>query len=347
MATTNSARGFITIVDMNDNKTLSFGISANQATTQIADPNNNTYAPDYTTTNLVLTPFLYYSGGSTDQISQCTNISWTINGGSTSGWGSVASTNPCALTINKNLTNVNQLLIVCSADFVDPDTSVTTTVKTSITISKLKSSGDNLNCIITYPGGTYFYNETVASVQMTANMYVGTTLDTTGVSYEWYKLINGTWTKLTSQNAGTISGYTGRTITIYPDDVLNFEQFKAKVKDTDTASGTYNQTAECISDIIYDLSDPYSIEIYSSTGNILTAGATSTTLTADVLRGGIRIAENDALYTNATFTWEKYLKNGNKDTSWGTSGVKTGRSITVLRDEIDVKSMFICTMSLS
>jgi len=80
-----------------------------------------------------------------------------------------------------------------------------------------------MNCIITYPGGTYFYNDTVASVKMTANMYIGTTLDTTNVGYTWYKLINGTWTKLTSSNAGTISGYTGRTITIYPDDVLNFE----------------------------------------------------------------------------------------------------------------------------
>lgn len=347
MATTNTGRGFITIVDMNDNRTLSFGISSNQATTQIVDPNNNLYAPDYTTTNLVLTPFLYYSGGSTDQISQCTNITWTINGGSTSGWGTVASTNPCALTINHNLANVSQLLVVCTANFVDPDTSVSTTVKSSITISKLSSAGDNINCILTFPGSSIFYNDSVASIQIQASMYVGTTLDTTNINYEWYQLMNGSWTKLTSSNHGTIANYTNRTITIYPDDVLNFEQFKCKVKDTDTASGTYNQTAESMPVIVYDLSDPYAIEIYSSTGNILTAGASSTTLRADVTRGGIIISDQDSLYTNATFTWQKYLKNGNLDTSWGTNGVKTGRTQTVLRDEIDVKSMFICTLTLS
>jgi len=166
------------------------------------------------------------SGGSNNMISQCTNISWQVNGGAASSWGSVASTNPCALTINKNLTNVNQLICVCTATFVDPQSSVTTNLKTEITISKLLSAGDNLNCIITFPGGQYFYNDTIASVQLTASMYVGSKLDTTNVGYTWYKLINGTWTKLTSSNHGSISGYTGRTITIYPADVLNFESFK-------------------------------------------------------------------------------------------------------------------------
>lgn len=347
MATTNIARGGITIVDMNDSKTLSFGISANRPTTQIADPNNNTYVPDYTSTTLVLTPYLYYSGGSTDQISQCTNISWTINGGSTSGWGTVASSNPCALTINHNLTNVDQLLIVCSAKFVDPDTAAETSLKTSMTISKLKSSGDNLLCIIDYPnGGTFFYNDTVASVTLRANMYVGTTLDDSLVNYQWYKLINGAWTQLTNANKGTLVGITSRQLVVYPDDVLNFEQFKVVVTDNDPNAGTYQNTAEAISQLIIDNSDPYRIEPYSTTGDILTQGAPNTTITANVSRGGVIIPENDSLYTNATFSWQKFNKNGVLDTTFGTNGTYTGRSFSVHRDSIDVKAFFVCTMSI-
>jgi len=119
------------------------------------------------------------------------------------------------------------------------------------------------------------------------------------------------------------------------------------VRDTDQNSGTYDKTAEAVSREIVDLSDPLDIEIYCASGNILTQGAASATLRADVLRGGVRISDNDSIYTNATFTWTKMNKNGVQDNTFGTNGTKTGRSITVLRDEIDIKATFFVEMTQS
>lgn len=340
--TQNRAKGYITITDLNDGATLNFGISANGATTQIYNPDSGVYNKDFTTNNLVLTPFLYVTGESNDMMSQVTNVSWTVNGGSATTWGSVGQSSPYALTINHNLTgNTTSLHCVVTGTYTDPHTNVTTGIKTELTITRLDTAGSTLVCLLTYPTGTYFYNATIASVQITATMYCGTTEDTTNVSYEWYQLISGTWTKLTSSNHGTIAGYTGRTITIYQDDVLNFEQFKCIVKDTDTTSGTYNKTAEAISQIITDLSDQYAVEIYNPSGPILTKGATSTTLTANITQNGLAIAENNTLYNSVTFTWSKYDKTGTFVSNWGTSGHKTGRTITVTRDEIDIKGTFV------
>ena len=347
MAVSTQARGWFSVVDLNDGRSLNFGISANGATTQIYNPDTGKYNKDFTTTNLVLTPFLYISGESNDMISNVSSVTWKINNGNATTYGTVGTSSPFKLTINKNLVGVDSLNCVITGTYTDPETGITTKVTAQETITKLTTAGSTLSCILTYPTNTYFYNDTISSVQITATMFCGSTEDTTNVSYTWYMFTSSGWTKITSSNHGTIAGYTGRTITIYPDDVLDRAQFKCIVKDTDSTSGTYNKTAEAVSREIVDLSDPLTIEIYAPSGNILTQGAESTTLRADVLRGGVRIPDNDSLYTNATFSWTKMNKNGVQDTTWGTSGVKTGRSITVLRDEIDIKATFFVEMTQS
>ena len=49
----NIARGQITVVDLNDGKTLNMFLSSNQAATQIYNVDNQTYTPNYT-----VSPFL-------------------------------------------------------------------------------------------------------------------------------------------------------------------------------------------------------------------------------------------------------------------------------------------------
>ena len=46
------------------------------------------------------------------------------------------------------------------------------------------------------------------------------------------------------------------------------------------------------------------------------------------------------------FSWKKYNKDGTQDTAWGTSGVKTGKTITVTAAEVDVKATFVVELSL-
>ena len=347
MATSNTARGWFTIVDLNDGRTLNFGISANGATTQIFNPDSGVYNADFTTTPLTLAPFLYITGESNNMIAQVSNISWTVNGSNATDWGTVGNSSPYALTITRNLNgNTTSLQCVVTGRFTDPETGLTTTVTSEKTITRLDTAGSTLFCLLTYPGSTYFYNDSVASIQITATMFCGTTADTTNVEYTWYKYSTGGWTKITSSNHGTITGWNNtRTITIYPDDVLDLEQFKCVVKDKDQTSGTFDKTAEAVSEIIRDLSDPYSVNIDCSTGNILTQGAESARLYANVYRAGQIITDNN-FYTNVTFEWTKADKDGNAVSNWGTSGKKTGRYIDVTRDEITIKATYFVTVHI-
>ena len=65
--------------------------------------------------------------------------------------------------------------------------------------------------------------------------------------------------------------------------------------------------------------------------------------TVNIWQNGAQL--DDSFFNGATITWRKYNKLGVLDTSWGTNGAKTGRSLTVTRDEISVAATFIVEIS--
>ena len=230
-----------------------------------------------------------------------------------------------------------QMHIECEITYVDPDTTAETKAKANVSYSKTENAGQ-LICAIAYaPNGTVFKNDNSTSLKAHCDMWRGSTIDNTNVTYKWYKLGSGVWTEITSTNAGGITGYTTNEITIPASAVLNFESFKCEIKDNDSSSGTYNTT---VADIISfaDMSDPYQVEITTPQGTTLTSGLTQTTLTANVWQNGSLLSET--FFTGATCRWRKFDKNGVLDSAWGSSGIKTGRSLTVTRDEISVAATF-------
>lgn len=342
------ARGQITIVDLNDAKSMNMYLGSNQPLTQIFNKENSTYVPSWTASPfLVVTPELYVSGTTTNVISRLKAApAYTINGGAISVFGgTVAATAPYALTIKNNMTSVSQMKVECSGIYVDPDTSLETPVKAVINFSKTENAGQ-LICAIAYaPKGNVFKNDQASTLTAHCDLWRGSTIDNTKVSYQWYKLkTDGTWETLAASNSYGITGTTTNEITIPASAVLNFESFKCTIKDTDTASGTYNTS---VSDIISfsDLSDPYIVEVSSTTGDKIVNGAGSTTLNVKVWQNGEVFADS-AADTKFSFSWKKYKKDGTQDTAWGTSGVKTGRSLTVTAAEVDVKATFIVELSL-
>ena len=62
------AQGQFTIIDYNDALTLTGYIGSNHPKTQMYNPDNASYTPNWASTNLVLTPSLYVIGTTTDQI---------------------------------------------------------------------------------------------------------------------------------------------------------------------------------------------------------------------------------------------------------------------------------------
>ena len=340
------SRGQITIVDLNDGKSINLYLGSNVATTQIFNKENSSYVPSWAASPfLVITPEVYVTGVGTDQVSRLKGTPvWKINGSTTlSTFGATAAaTAPYALTIKNNMTSVNQLQVECEVTYVDPDTTAETKAKANITYTKTTNAGQ-LICAIAYaPSGTVFKNGDVTTLKAHCDMWRGSVIDNTNVTYSWQKLGSGTWTTITSANAGGITGYTTNEITIPESAVLNFESFKCVIKDTDTASGTYNTS---VSDIISfaDMSDPYQVEITAPAGTTLTSGLTSTALTVNCWQNGVLLPET--CFPGATCTLRKFNKLRVADATWGTAGVKTGRSLTVTRDEISVAATYTVEIS--
>lgn len=335
------SRGQITIVDLSDGKSINLYLGSNVATTQIFNKENSTYNPNWGVSPfLVITPEVYVTGNSSNQIGQLLGApTWKINGSTNlATYGATAATaSPYKLTIKNNMATYSQMLVECELTYVDPETTAQTKAKANITYTKTENAGQ-LICAIAYaPLGTVFKNGNATSLKAHCDMWRGSTIDNTNVTYTWYKLGSGTWTQITSTNAGGISGYTTNEITIPASAVLNFESFRCTIKDTDASSGTYNTT---VSDIISfaDMSDPYQVEILAPNGTTLTSGLTSTILTAQCWQNGALLP--DSFFTGATCRWRKFNKNGVLDSSWGSAGIKTGRSITVSRAEVEVAATF-------
>ena len=79
------AQGQFTIIDYNDALTLTGYIGSNHAKTQMYNPDNGTYTPNWASTNLVLTPSLYVIGTTTDQIASAnvTSVKWYVGSSTT------------------------------------------------------------------------------------------------------------------------------------------------------------------------------------------------------------------------------------------------------------------------
>ena len=91
-----------------------------------------------------------------------------------------------------------------------------------------------------------------------------------------------------------------------------------------------------------DNSDPIQVVISSTGGDVFKNGQGSTTLTAVCYQAGVEI---DSAGTG-TYTWTKYDKDGAVDTSWGTNGSKTGKTLSVGTADVDTKATFMVVVEL-
>lgn len=338
------ARGQISIIDLNDAKSLNMYLRSSQPTTQIFNSDNNSFVPDWSASPfLVITPELFVSGTTADQIEQVkTKPVYTINGSTNlADYGAtVADRAPYALTINKNMVNCSQLRVQISAVYTDPNiASFETPVKAEIQFTKTTNAGATI-CAIGYtPKGNVFKNDHTSTLTAHCDMWRGSSIDNTDVSYQWYKMnTDGAWEALTEKKAYGCTGYNTNELTIPASAVLNFDAFKCEITDTDASSGTYNTK---VSDVItfLDQSDPYYVEIYSTTGDKLMNGQGSTTLSAKVWQAGECFEDSDA-NSKFTFKWKKFSSSGVQDTTFA----KTGSSITVNASEISQKATFVCEL---
>ena len=91
-----------------------------------------------------------------------------------------------------------------------------------------------------------------------------------------------------------------------------------------------------------DNSDPIQVVVTSTGGDVFKNGVGSTVLTAVVYQAGAEIDADG----KGTYTWTKNNKDGAIDTSWGTSGSKTGKTLSVSSSDVATKATFMVVVTL-
>ena len=356
------AQGQFTIVDYNDALTLTGYIGSNLAKTQMYNPDNDTYTPSWAATNLVLTPSLYVIGTTTDQIasSAVTSVKWYIGSSNTaittSGNYALSGTKNHILTIKGNvMAGLPGIDYRCVVTYKDSSTGLSITHPLTISFSRVVNGTGITDLLVTTPAGNVFKNSEVASLTAKAELWRGSTVDITNVAYAWgvmdssvtstsstgYDAAFGVgWRKLADTN-GMYTGTSTATMTVYAAAVDSYAVFKCIATDSDSASSTYNSKFADVATFI-DHSDPIQVVITSTGGDVFKNGQGSTVLKAVCYQAGNEIDAEG----KGTYTWTKYNKDGAVDTSWGTSGSKTGKTLSVANTDVDTKATFMVTVTL-
>jgi hypothetical protein len=326
--------GQITIMDFNDAVTLTGYISSNHNKSIRYNGDSQTYLPDFTDNNLVLTPSLFKAGSSTDLMVAGTNIksvTWKRKSNLQTGENdlssgeTVASSFPKALTVSSQpfSATVFSVEYICTIVYTDPTTGLDLIYKNSVTFNKVTDGNNIAIAEISADPGFVFKNKVPSSTKLTAHLYRGATKDTTNLTYQWQKLVGATWTDITSA--------TSVDFTVNQSDVASIQQYRVIISDT-VAADTH--TSDPVS--VMDFNDPIQVVVKSSNGEIFKNGVISTDITAHLYQNGEEI---DAAGTEYTYTWAKVDKDGTS------SPYGTGKTKSVGASDVEARSTFICTVS--
>lgn len=349
------ATGQITIVDYNDALTLSGFINSNLVKTQMYNPDNGSYIPSWATSPfLVLTPSLYKVGSTADIITSAAvkDVKWFeyVNDVETQITATsnrvLSGTKSHILTIKTNeVAGLSGKDYTCAVTYEDEGTGLELTHKFSISFSRVVNGSGISDAIALAPEGNVFKNGEIASLKATCDLWRGSSIDDTSVTYQWYQQDSTVvtdqgggvgWKKLTNVS-GKYAGVTTRELTIYPDSFTNVGVFKCGIKDTDSESASYNTTFWDVVTFL-DNTDPIAVTVSSTGGDTFKNGEGSSVLTARLFQAG---SEIDSDGSNYTYVWKKYKKDGTLDTNFN----KTGKSISVTGSDVDVKGTFVCEIS--
>lgn len=348
-----TAQGQFTIIDYNDALTLTGFINSNLSKTQMYNPDNDAYTPNWATTNLVLTPSLFLAGSSSDIITstEVQTVSWyegtSTTAITTGGSYALSGTKSHILTVKGNvMAGLPGKDFRCVISYKDATTGLTLSYTTSISFSRVVNGSGIVSLDVTTPQGNVFKNGEVTSLTAKAELWRGSVVDNSNVSYQWYVLDPDAtsdtgggigWQKLTN-TANKYSGVATNELTVYGDAVDSYATFKCVAKDTDSTSATYNNTYSNVASFV-DMNDPISVEIESTGGNVFKNGIGSTTLTARVYQAGVEVDEQG---TQGTYEWKKYDKDGSLVSSWS----KTDKSFTLGSGDVDVKATLVVKVEI-
>lgn len=229
-----------TFVDITDQRKLSAYITSNLPKTQSEDPNvlPHTYAPDWASTNLTLTPVVFLDQSNLALTASGLSVSWKRKDGTgaETALASGESVSGGILTVNANKlaeSASGMLTYLCYISYYDSETRNTVNISADITYTLVKNAE---NARLAYVmSDTYVFKYDSHSALVGASQAT-LTAQVQGVSIEkWqYKNSSGTWADYptTSDN----SSITGGTLVVKPSHsvfVGNVAQIRLTTDDPD------------------------------------------------------------------------------------------------------------------
>ncbi len=340
-----------TLMDYTDGISLITGIDSNLPLTSLYDTSNQTLNPSWAgTTSLQLTPVVRKAGGS-DVVSTMTAKVWKRRIAGATSWTAVtsgsngetvnATTGVLTVAQDKLTGDVWQVDYQFTGTYTDAVLGLAFPVETVITLSRVANGTSFVVARAYATGGSQFKNSAPASLSIKAELIRGTTQDTTNLSYQWKKSVNGTvWEN--------VVGATSATVAVTSAMVDSFAMFKCSILDTDATSDTYNTSYDTEAVSILDVTDPYQAVIESTAGTYFKNGTGTTVLVCRVYQNGEEI---DATGTSLTYTWTKNDKDG-APVAFTPTAVAHGsivttkkKAISVSHDDVSVKATYFCAVS--
>ena len=184
--------GQVTILDQLDTTAISATMESNKSLTQLYNTEDNKLNPDWSISPyLVLTPGLW-AGDTEDNllISQKDHIKdfkWTKNGLLIENSATHVIGEDFTLTIKTNELTLNpNIRYAISGVYIDPLTEGETPFYASLSFVRVETSGVTIQAIMTYPLGSIFKNDDISYLKAHCDMWRGSYIDNTDVSYKWF-----------------------------------------------------------------------------------------------------------------------------------------------------------------
>lgn len=230
---------------------------------------------------------------------------------------------PLTITVSANATlgGSGQQQGTISVPITDP---VNTTLKIQWSKVNTGATGQNGKSAVIFalyaPDGEVFVNQK-GTLTIDTQAYIGSTKITSDATYAWAVYSSGKWT--------TLTGETGSSLDVDGASVSGIATYRCTM--------TYD--GQTYTDVITltDKTDNYQATIESTGGDIFKNTVGSSTLTCRLFQNGTEV---DTAGTEHTYKWYRMDKDGNALDSGAV--FKTGKSIDIDGDDVDVKTTFIC-----
>ena len=303
--------GQVTIYDHNDAVSIAAYITASEGLSQTKSVSDGeSYAPDYTSDNNTLTAAVYV--GASNVVSLLTSKQWYLDGIEAGDAISGETDTTFVVDDNQNPDTASQRTYYFQGDYTDPVTNLVTHILAQVALIAVKTG---TNAVFIQVRGQTIIEKSSSSTKNTANVWAevmrGATIDITGIKYKWFKYPYGSGDELYADheditpnvyikfvatadvNDGDWSSYASA-----PSDWADVQGIEINQEAVDSlqlykvqATGDDGSTvlAEAIFQIT-DMSDPYSVVLASSNGNIFqNSGGSTKVLTPTVYYGGAQV----------------------------------------------------------